>query len=256
MGDVWLNTSHAYLKSITAETNRAKHDLDMSQNHDSEYTYYAEQTLWKARTQYRNIVKEDVAFYKDLINRVVRFYNIQDLVEHTLGLIGIPVSHEPSEDGRLPADFTDVERQDTLHMVYEAVTHLGDLERYLSSLDNVELAPNGRPDPNAPFAERDYKSEDYYQTAITLDPDSGKSILVLPRWKLTGQVTLLMRSPMYINPGRNNSKPPTTFSEPYVFDARSGTLTRLYESWLLSGSVAGPDQVRLAAGRTLSPICT
>jgi hypothetical protein len=137
--------------------------------------------LWNAWSQYRIIIKEDVAFYKNLIDRLVRYYKLHDYVGDTLEVVDIPISHEASEDGDLPADFTDVERQGPQSMVYEIIIYLGDLERYSCQLDDIEYAVDAPRNPNADPVARGPTAEDYYQAAVSLGPEHGKFKSRMPR---------------------------------------------------------------------------
>ena len=137
--------------------------------------------LWNAWGQYRIIIKDDVAFYKNLIDRLVRYYKLHDFVRDTLDTIDLSISHEASEDGDLPADFTDVERQGPQFMVYETINYLGDLERYSCQLDDIEFAVDAPRNPNVEPVARGPTAEDYYQTAVILGPEHGESKSLLPR---------------------------------------------------------------------------
>jgi len=136
--------------------------------------------LWNAWGQYRIIIKDDVAFYKNLIDRLVRYYKLHDFVRDTLDTIDLSISHEASEDGDLPADFTDVERQGPQFMVYETINYLGDLERYSCQLDDIEFAVDAPRNPNVEPVARGPTAEDYYQTAVILGPEHGESQSLLP----------------------------------------------------------------------------
>jgi len=140
-----------------------------------------ERRLWNAWGQYRIIIKDDVAFYKNLIDRLVRYYKLHDFVRDTLDTIDLSISHEASEDGDLPADFTDVERQGPQFMVYETINYLGDLERYSCQLDDIEFAVDAPRNPNVEPVARGPTAEDYYQTAVILGPEHGESKSLLPR---------------------------------------------------------------------------
>jgi hypothetical protein len=137
--------------------------------------------LWNAWSQYRIIIKDDVAFYKNLIDRLVRYYKLHDFVGDTLEPIDIPISHETSEDGDLPADFTDVERQGPQLMVYETIIYLGDLERYSCQLDDIEYAVDAPRNPNVDPVARGPTAQDYYQAAVVLGPENGESKSLLSR---------------------------------------------------------------------------
>jgi hypothetical protein len=131
--------------------------------------------LWNAWSQYRIIIKDDVAFYKNLIDRLVRYYKLHDFVGDTLEPIDIPISPETSQDGDLPSHFTDVERQGPQLMVYETIIYLGDLERYSCQLDDVEFAVDAPRNPDADPVPRGPTAEDYYQAAVILGPEQGES---------------------------------------------------------------------------------
>ena len=138
--------------------------------------------LWNAWSQYRIIIKDDVAFYKNLIDRLVRYYKLHDYVGDTLEPVEIPISYEASEDGDLPSDFTDFERDARQFMVYETVNYLGDLERYSCTLDDVEYAVDAPRDPNVDPVARGPTAEDYYQAAVVLGPEHGASCALSARW--------------------------------------------------------------------------
>jgi hypothetical protein len=182
--DVWIHTTHSYLKTLTTEAHNAQSDLQVWNQYHQERNGNCERRLWNAWKQYRIIVNDDIAFYKDLIDRIVRFYNIHEVVDDVLELVDIPISRRASKDGRLPVEFTEVERKSTTNMVYEILYHLGDFERYLKQLDDLEHGSDAPRNPNAKkVVERSPTAEDYYQAAVTLIPDNGELDRMLPdKW--------------------------------------------------------------------------
>ena len=174
--DLWLNTTHTYLKAITAEASHAKDDLDSRYKHQQERCVRTEKRLWNAWRQYRIVVKDDVDFYKKLIDRVVHFFNLRSMVEESLELVDITLSHDAGKDGHAPEDVTEVERKSKRSMICDLLVYLGDLERFSCQLDDLESAADAPKGPDyLGSVVRSHKSQDYYQAAVTLNPDNGES---------------------------------------------------------------------------------
>lgn len=120
------------------------------------------------------IIKDDTEFYKKLIDRVVRFYDLRPHVEHALEHLDIFLGHGAGEDGQAPAGLTEAERKSKSTIVHELLTYLGDLERYSCAMNEDDPAVPQDPESGG-AVERSYKAVDYYQAAATLMPDDGES---------------------------------------------------------------------------------
>jgi hypothetical protein len=112
-----------------------------------------EKRVWFAWEQYRIVIWEDEVFYRNVIDRVVRFYRLHDFVQEALDTIDVSINYELSADGQASKNLTEVEQQAAKNMVYEAVIYLGDLERYSCTLDDLEYAPGAPEAPDDPSHE-------------------------------------------------------------------------------------------------------
>jgi hypothetical protein len=179
INNLWIQTTHTYLKSLSSAVNHAHNAVIATTPPGTQARGNKANQLWHARRQYRTVLQRDVEFYHGLIDRIVRFYKLQDLVVDSLDMVDIVVSDRASEDGNGP-EILEAERKDRRSLVYDTLIHLGDLERYRSQLDDREMAPDGMGPPGQVLPVKPaHGAEDHYLAALSLIRDNGQSPLFL-----------------------------------------------------------------------------
>lgn len=133
----------------------------------------------KVLSRFRQLLLSEDTFYRDLVTRLVTFYQLQSLSKEYLSAISIGVPAEIENGGPehgLSPNLGYEERKEKLGLVYKALICLGDLERYKEQYDEKARRDvrEGKVVP-AKFQERYGKSWTYYEVARALVPDDGSA---------------------------------------------------------------------------------
>lgn len=136
--------------------------------------------LKKALTRFRQVLASEETFYRSLVARLVRFYNLGEVsgVEATLKSIKLPTEYtttnESGEDeSSHAAQFASLqEKKDKIPLLYKGLICLGDLERYKEQYK--QPANNNRhAQERERRADKFEVAENYYLAAWSLMPDDG-----------------------------------------------------------------------------------
>ncbi|WVO25198.1 uncharacterized protein IAS62_006588 [Cryptococcus decagattii] len=135
--------------------------------------------LKKALTKFRQVLTSEETFYRSLVARLVRFYNLGEVsgVEATLKTIKLPTEYTTTESGEdessHAAQFASLqEKKDKILLLYKGLICLGDLERYKEQYK--QPANNNRhAQERERQADKFEVAENYYLAAWSLMPDDG-----------------------------------------------------------------------------------
>lgn len=135
--------------------------------------------LKKALTKFRQVLASEETFYRSLVARLVRFYNLGEVsgVEATLKTIKLPTEYTTTESGEdessHAAQFASLqEKKDKILLLYKGLICLGDLERYKEQYK--QPANNNRhAQERERQADKFEVAENYYLAAWSLMPDDG-----------------------------------------------------------------------------------
>lgn len=181
---LWANTTYSLISSYRAITATHEAALPPSSGPGSarRKPTAAHNELKKVLTRFRQVLSSEDTFYRDLISRLVGFYQLQPLAREYLAAvsIGCPSVIENGnggvEHGLAPPMSAD-ERREKLGLVYKALICLGDLERYKEQYDERTRreAREGRPAQPMQLQEKYGKAWTYYEVARALMPDDGSA---------------------------------------------------------------------------------
>jgi hypothetical protein len=131
-------------------------------------------------TRFRQALVSEETFYRQLITRIVAFYQLQDLVRPALASVGIPVTESVEGGGPdqgLAPFLSEEEKEKKVGLIYKGLVCLGDLERYKEQYGEKhrEEIREGM----AHVTEDMYRRpKTYYEVARSLQPDNGEC----PTW--------------------------------------------------------------------------
>ncbi|OXC67931.1 hypothetical protein AYX13_03614 [Cryptococcus neoformans] len=136
--------------------------------------------LKKALTRFRQVLASEETFYRSLVARLVRFYNLGELsgVDATLKTIKLPTEYMPTNDSdedesSHAAQFASLqEKKDKIPLLYKGLICLGDLERYKEQYKQP-INNNRHAQERERQADKFEAAEEYYLAAWSLMPDDG-----------------------------------------------------------------------------------
>ena len=179
---LWANTTYSLISSYRAITSAHEAALPPNNGPGSgrRKPTAAHNELKKVLTRFRQVLSSEDTFYRDLISRLVGFYQLQPLAREYLSAvsIGCPNVIENGnggvEHGLAPPMSAD-ERREKLGLVYKALICLGDLERYKEQYDERARREAREGRPAAQLQEKYGKAWTYYEVARALVPDDGSA---------------------------------------------------------------------------------
>ena len=129
----------------------------------------------KAITRFRQALASEESFYRGLVDRIVGFYQLQEIIGSQLAVLGIPtpdgVLGGGLEEGLAPIGKE--ERSEKVTLVYKALICLGDLERYKEQYSDRYRNGGRERIRNKAGEEMFGKAMGYYEVARGLVPDDG-----------------------------------------------------------------------------------
>lgn len=154
----------------------------------------------KALTRFRQVLASEETFYRSLVARLVRFYNLGELsgVDATLKTIKLPTEYMPTNDSdedesSHAAQFASLqEKKDKIPLLYKGLICLGDLERYKEQYKQP-MNNNRHAQERERQADKFEAAEEYYLAAWSLMPDDGS---LLPIYNLVHELTMYKRCGM------------------------------------------------------------
>ncbi|WRT63530.1 uncharacterized protein IL334_000435 [Kwoniella shivajii] len=173
------------------DNNHTQNNIGQNQNQN-------QNELKKSSTRFRQFLSSEETFYKSLISRLVRFYDLYDINDLSNYLLQarIPISQSEQQQqgqGQRPSEGDELdignigkeEKRDKLSLIYKAVICLGDLERYKeqynekpkSSKDNKHNSSSSsrRRLVGNNQEEKFSQARKYYEIARKLLPDDGSA---------------------------------------------------------------------------------